>query len=224
MSACLYCWSELTDDGGTFLRCRACASLTAKEPAPAYPDGYHAHRWSWLRPKLWYLGLKARACGLRRGLTVLDLGCGAGHALWWAKRMGCRTHGWDELAVPRVGTCDEFNRIMPLASGCCDLVWCWHTLEHSDEPGWLLGCAAEALRKGGRFYLETPYLPFLMDAPDWPANCLFPEHRGVPSAAWALGLCRELGLRHLASEHPNEGRWLYGWPRQLSVRLVFEKI
>src|SRR5688572_11835504 len=109
MSRCIYCQALAfyIDEG--ISRCPKCLSLVATESRPRYKAASHAYRFSFFRPKLYFLRAKALRSGLKEGQTVCDLGCGAGHSLWWAKRRNCVTVGFDiPEACEHVRGCDMF--------------------------------------------------------------------------------------------------------------------
>ena len=218
MKHCIYCHGFARYIHGKMLECKECGSIIATEPAPPYKPDYHAYRFSYLRPKLYYLGLKAMRSGLKPFQTIADIGCGAGHALWWAKFYDCETIGIDvEEARPHCRA-DNFYSVDKLAltdfRGQVDLVWCWHTIEHTDDPHSILALTAELLKPGGQFYLEFPCADYMKQKHDTAEklyrHSTFPEHRGLPSEEWAVQACMRVGLSLVNCYPPRNPAWLYG--------------
>jgi len=207
---CIYCNStEFAQP------CYSCGSLNCYEPEIAYDENeYHAYKTSWFRPKIYFLGIKAFKCGLKRGIKVANIGCGAGYALYWAKKMGCATVGWDiESARKTVKHADNFysdlSKMSKKEVNSCDIVWCWHTIEHTNDPEKLLQAAYKILKPGGKLYLEFPDSGLILKTENWIATCSFPEHRGVPSVKAMKNMMQKIGYKHMQIDKPKEGRWLY---------------
>ncbi len=208
---CRYCGHELVKE-----ECPSCGSLTCLEDGYHYAGDYHAYCINWLRPKIYLMLLRARACGLRRNLAVTDLGCGAGHALHWAKQYGCQTIGYDiEAARSSVKYADVFYSSLPLLRvhqrDTQDIVWCWHTIEHTNDPAGLLNTAYKILKPGGTLYLEFPEAHGFRKefGAGWRKHSFFPEHRGIPSFIAIARLLHAVGFSSLEFQKPSEGNWLY---------------
>lgn len=213
---CIYCQKPTTPVVPGVNECPGCESLVSTEPAPKYEANYHAYRFSWFRPKLPYLAIKALRSGLRRGLTVCDIGCGAGHALAFAQWFGCTTVGYDiPEAEPHVGGCRFYHYARSLRhdyGGSCDLVWCWHALEHTEEATGCLRMCMDVLKPGGEAWIEFPDASAIRTSSngDLKARCMFPEHRGIPSRTWALRTLINLGASVVTVQPPRNPTWLYG--------------
>lgn len=78
--------------------------------------------WSWL----------VRRFGIS---TVLDVGCGEGHAMAEFSALGCAVHGIDGLEE-NIAACTNATVVdLTISSYAwpCDLVWCCEVVEHIDE-------------------------------------------------------------------------------------------
>ena len=229
---CLYCNSSQVETQVGFLLCKQCRSLTCTDPLPAntYNPSYHAYRISWFRPKIYFLRAKSLACGLRKNITIADVGCGAGHALYWAKRYGCKTVGYDISSAPNSADAfySDLNEMVAKQNRACDVVWCWHTLEHTESPRELLKSTFEILKPGGKLYLECPEANMTLAAypmPEIYKAASFPEHRGIPSTQWINQCSTEIGFKIEFDEVPLEGRWLYPMARDpmIARRFVYSR-
>ena len=97
-----------------------------------------------------------------RGRTVLDLGCGYGHFLDFARSRGWTVRGFE----PSVGSRRQvlpglretvFPTLEEAAGGASfDLVTLWDVLEHLDAPLANLSRAAGLLRPGGQALVRVP--------------------------------------------------------------------
>ncbi len=102
---------------------------------------------------------------LARGASVLDVGCGEGAVLWWAKNMGLEPFGCD-LSTPavelargligetrvRVGTVED----MRFQAKSFDCIIALEILEHLPHPRPFLSEVARILKPSGLFLLTTP--------------------------------------------------------------------
>ena len=216
---CMYCGSYNTlDRRDGILDCKDCNSFSCLNPlnGQEYLKNYHAYNISWLRPKIYYLLLKALKCGLKRNLTIADLGCGAGHALYWAKKYKCTTIGYDIAeSFNYIKNADKFysnlESLSKFEKNTCDLVWCWHTIEHSENPLELIKLAHNILKPGGKAYFEFPESTLMFKA--FPFNVYknfsFPEHRGIPSGSWVYSAFENMSFKNINITYPSEGRWFY---------------
>ncbi|SOC47723.1 2-polyprenyl-3-methyl-5-hydroxy-6-metoxy-1,4-benzoquinol methylase [Blastococcus aggregatus] len=109
--------------------------------------------------------LRGRAGAVR---TVLDVGCGVGNFLDWARRHGLDAVGVDveprAVAAARdrglvAAVPDELDDVLgPL--GRVDVLTMWDVVEHVFEPGDFLGRFTPYVAPGGALLLETPDAAF----------------------------------------------------------------
>ena len=95
--------------------------------------------------------------------TVLDIGCGNGRFLAWARIAGWQGHGTEfdsqAAAVARSRGFKVYEEPLDelVKSGSrFDAVTISHVIEHVHEPSALLRAARQLLRPGGHFWIETP--------------------------------------------------------------------
>jgi ubiquinone/menaquinone biosynthesis C-methylase UbiE len=95
----------------------------------------------------------ARLLGERRGLLVVDVGCGDKPYQPLLARWAGRHVGVDYPApgVDIVGS----SVALPIASGCADVVLCSQVLEHVPDPSATLREIARVLKPGGVVLLST---------------------------------------------------------------------
>jgi SAM-dependent methyltransferase len=227
---CLYCEStRMTSINGMVFSCNYCHSLTTTEPEIIYPSKYHAYKKSFFTPKIYFLLRKALKCGLKRNLTIADIGCGSGHALFWAKLFNCKTIGWDvstDVIPSGHIKYSQWDNLEEEQANQCDAVWCWHTIEHSNTPTKMLESIYTILKPGGKLYLEFPESFLLQDLHPLDLNkwASFPEHRGIPSRPWVIWTADRIGYKVIKTEQPMEGRWMYlKFGKHFIYRVVLQK-
>lgn len=203
-------YDNTTDDLFTVVRCPDCG-LCYLNPRPdiselgtIYPPNYYSYNQQKLKEeanpnsllqRIRYQGFRAK---IRQGLslaprhepvTVLDIGCGDGHALNLYREVDdvrVETHGVDlnsdaVAEAARAGHTTYAGRFedVHLPSGYFDLVTASHLIEHVEDPKGFTEKVHQILRPGGIFWLETPNIGSL-DAKifrrsDWGAYH-FPRH------------------------------------------------
>jgi SAM-dependent methyltransferase len=119
----------------------------------------------WLRPwlRLRFDGAMRHLPSARNGNTLLDIGCGNGRFLAWARVAGwsgCGTEP-DPLAASSARAKGFDVHDGPLdalvqAGRKFDAITISHVIEHVHEPAMLLRTASRLLRPGGYFWIETP--------------------------------------------------------------------
>lgn len=213
--------------------CDNCGSAVCGRPPIVYTANYHAYKLNFFRPKVWYLLRKGLTCGLLKSKVVADIGCGAGHALYWANLLGKTTIGWDVMGAPMNYaitdfTYDDLTKMTRSWWQQVDTVWCWHTLEHTEQPNIMLKAAVDILKPNtGTLYLEFPEAELTRKQykEQWLSQAHFPEHRGLPSAKWVRETIAKLGGTGIREEIPTEGQWMYGkfWGKPPHLRMVIKK-
>lgn len=100
--------------------------------------------------------------------TVLDVGCGVGNFLDWARRHGLEAVGVDveprAVAAARsrgltAAVPDELDEVLG-SSGHVDVLTLWDVVEHVFEPDAFLGRFVPRVAPGGALLLETPDAAF----------------------------------------------------------------
>lgn len=143
------------------------------------------------------------------GGRLLDVGCGAGAFLLWAKSVG-----WDVAGIDRssIGAGRARERGLdvhcgsiedaPWPGGSFDLVRMSHVLEHMEEPQAALESARRLLRAGGRLIIRVP------DVGSWVAAVMrrrwfaygIPEHCFHFTEATLVPLIQRAGFQISAVE------------------------
>jgi SAM-dependent methyltransferase len=124
-------------------------------------------RWARGALRLLLTPLKDRVCALLPprgwGGTILDVGCGSGISLDWAREFGWATHGV-EISEGAVESARERGHAVVLGQleeakypdGTFDVVRAWHSLEHLPHPAQSLREMHRILKPGGRLWVEVP--------------------------------------------------------------------
>jgi SAM-dependent methyltransferase len=142
-------------------------------PRPELPLAQYLGRWLGALPPLRYRVAyrKDEAIPLWRPPgRLLDIGCGGGAFLQFARALGWEPYGLDPdpVAVEAarrcagaqvwLGTLDDTE----LPEAHFDAVVSMHSIEHAADPRQFLDRALRPLRPGGFFYLQTPNLESLV--------------------------------------------------------------
>ncbi|MBI2061502.1 MAG: class I SAM-dependent methyltransferase [Nitrospirae bacterium] len=142
-------------------RCGACG-LVFSQPM-AIPEGFYdefeqPYGWKWE-----FDAFLAQESAKNR--TLLDVGCGDGTFLEMAKKSGYRVHGVDSsragikaarergLRHVLAGSLDHALRAF---GGRFDVVTCFHTLEHVENPSAFLRKVCDFVRRGGTLAIGVP--------------------------------------------------------------------
>lgn len=205
-------------------RCPRCGVVFTEPRCPAAADWY-ARAYARGLIERAPLGLDSwrvrtfRAHGLKGG-ELLDAGCGDGHFLEAARKMGFKARGFDfdaaAIAKARArgleARVSDFDAAFadPALKGRFDVVTLFDVLEHVPEPARFL-CAAKALvRPGGHLVLTMPDErrphPGTRERLDYPPNHYT---RWTPQALRAVLERQGLEVRWLDSE-PLDTRYLAG--------------
>lgn len=155
----------------------------------------------------------------RKPMRVIDFACGSGlltvsiarHLDPNARMIALDFHD----TPPRDMEGVEYRSFetMPELVGCADLVTCFHTLEHDENPRELLARVASLLAPGGTLVAEVPNHQCIwarLLGPLWD-NWYLPYHRVHFSGASLVGLAHHAGLEVVALRDvtvPSIGRTL----------------
>lgn len=170
----------------------------------------------WLRPFL-----RPRFDGAMRNLpvssktsTVLDIGCGNGRFLAWARTAGWQGYGTEfdsqAAAVARSKGFDVHEGPLEdlVDSGTkFDAVTISHVIEHVHEPSALLRAAHQLLKPGGHFWIETPNVNARGHAyfgSGW-AGLHPPHHLQVFAPKALKGLLQEAGFTGIRDSSSQSG-------------------
>lgn len=165
--------SHVVKDGTPvrFYTCGACASVFPHPfVQPGYEDDYGAEDFARLYTHFW-AGIEfmtrpiVAASRLRRVRCFVDVGCGFGYTVDFARRMlGARALGLDPSPYARVGAralgIDILPRALndePLPDGQqADVILASEVIEHVDDPPGFLRTLRRHLAPGGLLVLTTP--------------------------------------------------------------------
>jgi SAM-dependent methyltransferase len=98
------------------------------------------------------------------GRRLLDVGCGNGQFLLWARELGWECHGVElDAAAARVARDQgisvlgsSLDELPPGSAGSFDAITLSHVIEHVHDPIDMLRRCRDLLRPGGYLWLETP--------------------------------------------------------------------
>ncbi len=157
------------------------------DPATWYPD-----LWTWLVNEL----------GVR---TVLDVGCGEGHAIDFFVGLGCSAFGIDGVAQPHDSIIPhDYTQGAYELGGDFDLVWCCEFVEHIDEV-----CVENFLEtfKSGRTVLMTHAEPG--QAGFHHVNCRTSEYwkAQLDGAGFDYDPLLTIATRRQAAKNPHEANY-----------------
>lgn len=102
-----------------------------------------------------------------RGKRLLDLGCGCGEFLFYARGAGCQVTGLDfnsksvefarrELNIPSVYNVSLQEFLQAFPDSKFDVISIFEVLEHSSDPGAILCAAKATLGDGGGLLVSVP--------------------------------------------------------------------
>jgi 2-polyprenyl-3-methyl-5-hydroxy-6-metoxy-1,4-benzoquinol methylase len=210
-------------DGFTHHLCRGCDSLFV-EPMPSpteLADFYRRHDADQNSRLCWEGGNRhahaawARALAAAERLAgpgpLLDVGCGAGQFLAFA-----RARGWSQLvglelapeaaALARRASGAEVHEATleggALPEGGFAVVTLWDVLEHLPDPGQALDRLGRLLRPGGLLMLGVPHRHGITLRAFGAGSLIVmpPEHLFLPSRRGLLAAIRRAGLEPLRAE------------------------
>jgi len=170
-------WNE---DGLRYVRCAACGCVFSDVDAETY-KGAGRNLWHDADVSEETAAFYGRARKLshegflkhfppRGGRRLLDVGCGLGYFVAAAAESGWETYGcdtspsWVEQAKARTGS-ERIALSAPgpgLFGGGFDMVTAWDVLEHVHDPVPFLGTVASLLAPGGRAFIRTPNLAWIL--------------------------------------------------------------
>jgi SAM-dependent methyltransferase len=174
-------------------RCPRCGSLHATE-AVGLDDYYrhypiHDHQMDAVTRLAYQNRLRSlRRCGVSKGATVLDYGCGHGVFVRFLRESGHEASGYDAYV-------DDYADERAL-SARYDVVVAYDVIEHVNEPGALFSQLVRCLKPGGLLVIGTPAADQLDldDAESCVMELHQPYHRHILSEAALLRLGVGAGL------------------------------
>ena len=166
----------------TVVRCSACGTLQALEHYESVsPDYAHLSSESIDRDRLWCQGEHKRPAfaqwleqarqllgGDPNGKNVLDVGCGTGGFLEFARANGFDVYGFDASAAQAAFARERFNTVRHAASALeylgklergelrFDLITLWDVIEHLRDPIPFVEGLSQALTPDGLLFVSTP--------------------------------------------------------------------
>jgi SAM-dependent methyltransferase len=95
---------------------------------------------------------------------ILDVGCAEGHLLKAFLELGCQCWGVEHPAYPadrfqdpdRIAYLRGELQVLKLPEGAFDLIFLWHTLEHMDNPQWVITRLYDLLTPTGALIVVVP--------------------------------------------------------------------
>lgn len=94
---------------------------------------------------------------------------------------------------------DDWAACQAAHAGQCDLVTCWHALEHAPNPGAFLDLLTTMLKPGGMLSLEVPDPDLLLahfrgqSVKTLAMVATFPEHILIASRSWTVAQLAQRG-------------------------------
>jgi SAM-dependent methyltransferase len=171
----------------------------------------------WLEPPAKHAG-EPRRLDPPHVPRLLDFGCGAGHFLVGASRLGWEPVGLDvsEAAVKAIRESTGIRALVgslphdQLAPASFDLITMWHSLEHVHEPKRTLREAHRLLSPSGRLIIAVPNFAGLPR--QWFGSCWYgldlPRHLIHFDPGALQRMLEETGFRVVQFRHPRHADWL----------------
>ena len=184
-----------------FFMCPGCGSLF---PHPFNPPSYHLDEHPQMHAKFYaelgagidsMIGPLVAVSRHLKVATFLDVGCGFGYTVDFARRMlGWDAHGIDPGEYARIG---ENVLHIPIAheilghgsrydARTFDFVFCGEVLEHVPDPHDFLRVIFNAVKPGGYLILTTPSAEFVTGS-EWPERVLAALSPGYHSMLFSKG-------------------------------------
>jgi SAM-dependent methyltransferase len=199
--------------------CSQCGFMFAKKlagaPEPNYESDYHSgfiERDMKADTLERYEAILKELGSMAPGHRLLDVGCGAGSFLNFARGLGWSVSGIDgsQAAVQHAleaygldATVADLNR-HELQPGAYDVIWSFHVIEHLSNPLHLIRSAAEALVPNGMIFIGTPLysrarillhqLLYKAGAANYPFDFNLPDHISYFNMRTLRVLCSTVGL------------------------------
>lgn len=147
---------------------------------------------------------------LHAGVTLLDVGCGAGELVYLLRREGVDAAGLEPgreyadfaqriFGIPvQTATVDTAK----VAPGSQDVLTMFHALEHVADPRGVLRAVRGWLRPGATLVVEVPNVESIVQAP---AHRFHYAHLHSFSAATLIAMGEAAGLRHIEARFSGDG-------------------